>query len=119
MHEEIVAEIRFTMKQPVADWYGQLRTGPRFGLGLSRTLAKQPRTSMQKVTEKFRLRSASTSTHEAVMLQKQIHTSTSEDERRQYVSGAKEYRLADGRHLTCIDEYTFEVTATGERLTRA
>ena len=53
------------------------------------------------------------------MLQKQIETTTSGDEGRQYVDGAKEYRLADGRHLTCIDEHTFEVATTGERLTRA
>ena len=75
-------------------------------------------TPMQKVTEKFLLRSANRS-HEAVMLQKQIETTTPGDEGRQYVDGAKEYRLADGRHLTCIDEHTFEVATTGERLTRS
>ncbi len=74
---------------------------------------------MQRITEKFLLRSASRSTHEAVMLQKQIDTTTSADEGRQYVDGAKEYRLADGRHLNCIDEHTFEVATTGERLTRS
>ena len=74
---------------------------------------------MQKVTEKFRLRAANRSTHEAVMLQKQIETTTPQDEGRQYVDGAKEYRLADGRHLTCIDERTFEIATTGERLTRS
>ena len=74
---------------------------------------------MQKVTEKFRLRAANRSTHEAVMLQKQIETTTFDDERRQYVDGAKEYRLADGRHLNCIDDYTFEIATTGERLTRS
>lgn len=74
---------------------------------------------MQRITEKFLLRSASRSTHEAVMLQKQIDTTTSADEGRQYVDGAKEYRLTDGRHLNCIDEYTFEVATTGERLTRS
>ena len=59
-------------------------------------------TLMQRITEKFLLRSASRSTHEAVMLQKQIDTTTSADEGRQYVDGAKEYRLTDGRHLNCI-----------------
>jgi hypothetical protein len=73
---------------------------------------------MQKITEKFRLRAANRSTHEAVMLQKQIDTTTAGDQGRQYVDGAKEYRLADGRHLNCIDDYTFEVATTGERLTR-
>jgi hypothetical protein len=73
---------------------------------------------MQKVTDKFRLRAANRSTHEAVMLQKQIDTTTPGDQGRQYVDGAKEYRLADGRHLNCIDDYTFEVATTGELLTR-
>jgi hypothetical protein len=74
---------------------------------------------MQKITAKFRLRSANRSIHEAVLLQDQIDTTTSEDAGRQYVDGAKEYRLADGRHLNCIDEYTFEIATTGERLTRS
>jgi len=52
------------------------------------------------------------------MLQKQIDTTTAGDQGRQYVDGAKEYRLADGRHLNCIDDYTFEIATTGERLTR-
>ena len=73
---------------------------------------------MQRITEKFLLRSASRS-YEAVMLQKQIETTTSGDEGRHYVDGAKEYRLADGRHLNYIDEHTFEVATTGERLTRS
>jgi hypothetical protein len=73
---------------------------------------------MQKVTEKFRLRAANRSTHEAVMLRQQIDTTTPGDQGRQYVDGAKEYRLADGRHLNCIDDYTFEVATTGELLTR-
>jgi hypothetical protein len=73
---------------------------------------------MQKVTEKFRLRAANRSTHEAVMLQKQIDAAPRGDQSRQYVDGAKEYRLADGRHLNCIDDYTFEIATTGELLTR-
>jgi hypothetical protein len=74
---------------------------------------------MQKITAKFRLHAANRSTHEAVLLQKQIETAHLDGERRQYVDGAKEYRLADGRHLNCIDDYTFEVATTGERLTRS
>jgi hypothetical protein len=74
---------------------------------------------MQKITERFKLRAANRATHDAVMRQKQIDTTTPGDEARQYVDGAKEYRLADGRHLNCIDEYTFEVATTGERLTRS
>jgi hypothetical protein len=74
---------------------------------------------MQKITERFKLRAANRATHDAVMLQKQIDTTTPGDEARQYVDGAKEYRLADGRYLNCIDEYTFEVATTGERLTRS
>ena len=73
---------------------------------------------MQKVTEKFRLRSTTNTTHEALLLQKQIETTGEHDEARQYVNGAKEYRLADGRHLYSIDEHTFEIVTTGERLTR-
>jgi hypothetical protein len=73
---------------------------------------------MQKVTEKFRLRAANRSTHDAVMLQKQIDTTPRGNQSRQYVDGAKEYRLADGRHLNCIDDYTFEIATTGEVLTR-
>jgi hypothetical protein len=52
------------------------------------------------------------------MLQKQIDTARRGDQSRQYVDGAKEYRLADGRHLNCIDDYTFEIATTGELLTR-
>jgi hypothetical protein len=70
----------------------------------------------QKITARFRLRAADRSTHEAVMLQKQVATSA--DDRPEYVPGAEEYRLADGRPLNCIDERTFEVASTGERLTR-
>jgi hypothetical protein len=52
------------------------------------------------------------------MLQKQIETTGEYDQTRQYVNGAKEYRLADGRHLHSIDEHTIEIVNTGERLTR-
>jgi hypothetical protein len=73
---------------------------------------------MQKITDKFRLRSTRNTTHEALLLQEQIKTSGEHDESREYVNGAKEYRLADGRHLRSIDEHTFEIATTGERLTR-
>lgn len=73
---------------------------------------------MQKIIDKFKLRSANNTNHAAVTLQKQIDTTGPADATRQYVGGFKEYRLADGRPLNWLDENLFEVANTGERLTR-
>jgi hypothetical protein len=73
---------------------------------------------MQKITDKFTLRSARNTNHPALTLQNQINTNERGDPTRQYVGGVKEYRLADGRHLNWINENVFEIATTGERLTR-
>jgi hypothetical protein len=73
---------------------------------------------MQKITDKFTLRSARNTNHPALTLQQQIATSEPGDATRQYVGGLKEYRLADGRQLNWINDDVFEIATTGERLTR-
>jgi hypothetical protein len=73
---------------------------------------------MQKIIDKFKLRSASNTNHAALTLQHQIDTTGPGDATRQYVGGFKEYRLADGMHLNWINDDMFEIANTGERLTR-
>jgi hypothetical protein len=74
---------------------------------------------MQRITETFLVHSASKARFKAVLLQQQIRISKPGTRRPKFVNGAAEYRLADGRQLILIDEVTFEIATTGERLTRA
>jgi hypothetical protein len=79
-----------------------------------------PRKRRQKagLKEVFTVRSASRSTYQAYVYQHQIEVVDHVHDRCEFVAGARQYLLADGRNLRPIDDYTFEVEVTGERLTR-
>jgi hypothetical protein len=70
-----------------------------------------------RVTKEFRASSADGTEYRVVCWQGEIDTSSTYQQRSSRL-GPREYRLADGRALNCIDEDTFKIVATGETVQR-
>jgi hypothetical protein len=71
---------------------------------------------MMRVTDQFRVRSDKGIVYNAICRQRVIDT-TSLQERSERL-GMPEYRLEDDRPLNFIDQDTFQIVATGERVRR-
>jgi hypothetical protein len=70
------------------------------------------------ITERFRVRDAAGKQYDAVCVQKPINTTHNQSSHSESIFGLPEYKLSTGGGLSMIDHDTFEVVATGKKVTR-
>jgi hypothetical protein len=73
---------------------------------------------MSDITGKFKVLSETGGTYEALTLQDRIDTTGLTGRRQTFAYGLRKFRLADGRTMSMLDETTFQIVETGERVKR-
>jgi hypothetical protein len=73
---------------------------------------------MADITGRFKVRSEDGGTHEAFAVQDRVDTTGLTGRRHTYAYGLRRFRLADGRPMRMVDEMTFLLVESGERLQR-
>jgi hypothetical protein len=70
------------------------------------------------ITERFRVRAEDGTTYNVMKLEGRVGATSIEKGQRLTIGGMPEYVLEDGGHLNQIDEDTFQIRSSRERLTR-
>lgn len=72
---------------------------------------------MADLRDRFKVRGQDGTIHDVLVFQKRIPNTTM-DRGKSFIYGLKELRLTDGRALNVVDDDTFVIVGTGERVTR-
>jgi hypothetical protein len=73
---------------------------------------------MTDVLERFRVRADDGTVYDALILQERIRSRSIDESRDTYIPGMKEARLVGGGSMNVLDEDTYEIVRTGERVRR-
>ena len=73
---------------------------------------------MSDVTERFKVRTSDGTIYDAVVVQDRIDDTSMGDAQKSFIYGLKTLMLEDGRVMNRIDNETFQIVESGEKVTR-